>query len=381
MNPLKIKVLMISSDRNIAVFGSNTAERMKEYGALVEELCIVLLSDKTHGLKEVKLGENVWIYPANSSSKFLRPMDAARLGKKIVLEKKFVRGESLITTQDPFECGWAGLKVKKKWRLPLETQLHTDPFSPYFSGLENRIRKFFVKSILRQSDMVRVVSNELKAKIERMTSAEVETLPIYVDQSRIQEQHMKFDVHSRYPWSFIMLAVSRLAPEKNLGVALEALSIVRKTFPDTGLIIVGSGPEEGRLRAVVKKLQLEGSVEFAGWQDDLASFYRTANLFIQTSLFEGYGLSLIEAGLSNLPVITTPVGIARELENGKDAYICPPENPALFAEGITDLIANNQKRENLKFNLKRVLETKLISKDDYLAKIKGNWEKASRKIK
>ena len=139
-NNRSLKVLMLSTDRNIPILGSAVSERMKEYGALVEELHIVLLSDSSHKLKETKLSDNVWVYPTNSSFKVFRPRDAAKLGKKIVFEKKFVRGESLITTQDPFECGWAGLKIKKKWRIPLEVQLHTDPFSPYFSGFLN-IRK------------------------------------------------------------------------------------------------------------------------------------------------------------------------------------------------------------------------------------------------
>ncbi len=158
------------------------------------------------------------------------------------------------------------------------------------------------------------------------------------------------------------------------------LARVREKFPNTGLVIVGSGPEESRLKALAKRLKLEGAVEFVGWQDNLTSFYKTANAFIQTSLFEGYGLSLVEAGLSSLPIITTPVGIATELEHGKDAYIYPADSPELFARGIIDLIENNYKRENLRTNLKHTLESKLLSKEEYLRKLKSGWEKTAVKI-
>jgi len=385
-----LKVLMISSDRKLFEDGSAVSERMKEYGALVEELHIVLLSDLGHGLKERQLSENVWVYPTNSLVNFLRPLDAARLGKKIIFDKKFVRGQSIITTQDPFECGWAGMKIKKKWRIPLEVQLHTDPFSPYFSGFQNRVRKFFARTVLAKADGIRVVSESLKLKAKSLKlEAEISVLPIYVDRKKIEDVHAAFDLHTRYPWRFIILAVSRLAPEKNLSLALEALALIRHRFPDTGLVIVGSGPEEKVLKLKIKSLKLEGVVEFAGWQDSLVSFYKTANAFIQTSLFEGYGLSLVEAGLSGLPVITTPVGIATELAHGKDAYIYPLDstrgkptgNPELFANGIIDLIENNQKRENLKINLKRTLESKLLSKGDYMAQIKANWENVAKQIK
>src|SRR3990167_8455614 len=108
-----LKVLMISSDRKVLDKGSAVSERMKEYGALVEELHIVLLSDLGHGLKYRQLSGNIWVYPTNSFINFLRPLDAARLGKKIVFEKKFIRGKSVITTQDPFECGYPGMRIKK----------------------------------------------------------------------------------------------------------------------------------------------------------------------------------------------------------------------------------------------------------------------------
>ena len=113
----------------------------------------------------------------------------------------------------------------------------------------------------------------------------------------------------------------------------------------------------------------------------MASFYKTANAFIQTSFYEGYGLALVEAGLSGLPVVTTPVGIATELENGKDAYIFPHDRPDMFAAGIVDLIENNEKRENLRVNLKHTLDARLLSKEDYMAKIRDNWEKTALKIK
>lgn len=375
-----MKILSIGSDRKLFEEGSAVSERIKEYGKLVEEYHVVVFAKRSLGLKERQLSINVWIYPTNSFSRWLYVSDAKRIGKKIVFDKKFVRGESLITTQDPFESGWAGLKVKNKWRIPLEVQLHTDPFSSYFTGFLNSIRKVIVKKVLREADGVRVVSESLKSKISSMTHAQVSVLPIYVDKKIIENARISFDLHTLYPWHFILLSVSRLAPEKNIGLALEVLARVREKFPSTGLVIVGSGPEEGRLRILVRKLRLEGVVEFVGWQDNLTSFYKTANAFIQVSLFEGYGLSLIEAGLSGLPVLTTPVGIASELENGKDAYIYPANRPDMFASRIIELIESNQKRENLRMNLKNTLDTKLLSKEDYMAQIKDNWERISNKV-
>lgn len=381
MNFGGLKILMISADRNLFVSGSAVSERIKEYGTLVEALHIVALSDSAHGLKEKKLSDNVWIYPTNSSLKLLRPLDAATIGKRIVLKHKFVRGLSVITAQDPFECGWAGLKIKKRWRLPLEVQLHTDPFSLGFSGFLNTLRKMLMKRVLKHSDSVRVVGNGLVEKVKRYTDASVASLPIYVNAAAVKEAPVEFDVHTHYPWHFIILMVCRLEKEKNIPLALKILSLVRQVHPGTGLLIVGSGREEGRLKALVRKMGLNGVVEFAGEQKSLGSYYKTANVFLQTSAFEGYGLALVEAGLSGLPVVSTPVGIAAEMESGKEAYIYPSSNPELAAEAIVDLIENNQKRENLRLDMNRKLEGMLISKEEYLRKIKSLWEETSARIK
>ncbi len=244
-----LKVLMISSDRNIAVSDSAVSKRMQEYGELVEELHIVILSGSSHGLKAGKLGANVFFYPTNSTFKFLRPFNASKLGKRVVLERSFVRGQSLITTQDPFECGWAGLKVKKRWRIPLEVQLHTDPESVYFAGFLNNLRKKISRKVLIQADSVRVVSESLKSKLEKYKlKAPITVLPIYVDQEKNNNQHVDFDLHALFGWANVLLSVARLTPEKNLTFALELLAKVRKFYPDTGLVIVGAGLEEGVLR-------------------------------------------------------------------------------------------------------------------------------------
>jgi len=114
-----LKVLMISSDRKILEEGSAVAERVKEYGSLVEELHIIVFTTQKHcrSLKiknsKLRISSNVWIYSTNSVSRWLYIHDAVKLGDKIIHENKCINGKSVITTQDPFECGLVGLKIKK----------------------------------------------------------------------------------------------------------------------------------------------------------------------------------------------------------------------------------------------------------------------------
>ncbi len=383
MNPTEMKVLMISSDKNILVPGSLVNLRMIEYSSLVGELHIVLLSKKTDKLSPSELNKKLFVYPTNSISRFLYPFDAGGLGKKIAYDKKFVRGNSLITTQDPFESGWAGLSIKNKWRLPLEVQLHTDPFAPHFFGALNAIRKIIGNRVIKKADSIRVVSETLAQKIKEkydIDSKKINVLPIYIETEKINKGQISFDLHSRFGWHFVLLTVARLTPEKNISFALSVLKKVVEKFPSTGLVIVGSGPLEETLKKQASKMGLENNVSFEGWQTDLYSYYHTANAYIQTSKFEGYGLSLIEAGLSGLPIVTTSVGIADELESGKDAYIGFQGDIRYFTEAVIDLIENNQARENLRVNMKNKLQNKLILKENYLKMLQDNWAQTSKHI-
>jgi len=376
-----IKVLDIGYDRKTFEQGSAVEARMIEYGKLFEELHLIIFAKKSLGFKEKRIAPNVWVYPTNSISRWFYVFDAARLGKRIVFDKKFVRGESVITAQDPFETGLVGLKIKRKWRIPLHIQLHTDPFSPFFNGFINFLRKRIAHKVLKNTNAVRTVSDSLAKRVENefsISKNKIKTLPIYVDRARIENAKVSFDLHARFGWHFILLAVSRLSEEKNLSMALEVLKKLLTFFPNTGLVIVGSGPEENKLKSLSKNLGLDSNVAFVGWQEDIGSYYKTANLFIQTSNFEGYGLSLVEAGISGLPIVTTDVGIAKDLDNGKDAYICPVGDSEYMFKAVYDLVENNSKRENLKLNIMKTLESKLLSKENYMQEYKDMLENASK---
>lgn len=373
-----LKVLMVSSDRNILASGSAVQERMKEYGNLVSELHIVLLSDASHNLNETKISKNIWVYPTGSPIHFMRPLGAARVGEKVVLEKGFVRGRSLITA-DSIECGWAGLKIKNRWRLPLEVQIHANIFSQFFSGFQNKVRMFFAEKVIAGADSIRTVSATVAQELTKrfkVDSTRINVLPIYVDPLRIKNGLIAFDLHARYEWHFILLVVARLAPEKHIDLVIESLAEVKKRFPDIGLVIVGSGPEEGKLKSLAKHLGVEKAVAFAGWQENLASYYKTSNIFVQASRFEGYGLSLVEAGLAGLPIITTRVGIAEELQNRTDVIIVEPTVED-FATAILDLVNNPSHREFLKRNMEKTIMDKLMPKEEFLSRIKASWEKTA----
>jgi 1,2-diacylglycerol 3-alpha-glucosyltransferase len=361
-----MRVLMISSDRNILTLKSAVSERMREYGNFVDKLDIVLLCDKKHNLNQSNISNNVTVWPTNSKSKYLRPIDALKISKSISAD--------LITAQDPFECGWAASKIKDLTNLPLEVQLHTDPFSREFNGWLNFFRKLIMSSIVRKAESIRVVLSTVGKEIQKkygINGERISVLPIYIDRKRIADGRSIAQVlHKQYGFSTIALSLSRLSEEKNISLAIKAMSLVVKQNPSCGLFIVGLGPEEKKLRNLTKSLNLEKNVIFLGWIDDVAKLYGEADMFIQTSKFEGYGLSLVEAGLSGLCVVSTRVGVANELPD-----VIKIDNAEALVQKINFLIEHEDERLSIGESLKKSLEAVVYTKEAYLMRLKENWMK------
>ncbi|MEK7464055.1 MAG: glycosyltransferase [Patescibacteria group bacterium] len=314
--------VMISTDRSIFLEKSPAWARMLEHSKLYKELHIIVFSLKR--FQKQQLSEKCFLYSTDSFSKLGYVTGAFRVGKKI-LKKIDKQAPVLISCQDPFETGLAG-KCLTHWRKDSELllQIHTDLFSPYFTdnriGLKNavlnRIRVMLSKRTLPQADVVRVVSQKIaESLVEKGINAEkILIKPIDVNLTAFQQNAPAFNLHEKYPqFKKILLMVSRLETEKNIPMALEAVKIAQAQIPGLGVVIVGSGSWLPQLKKLAYSLKIEASVAFVGWQTDLVPYYKGCDVFLLTSWFEGYGMVLKEAQTAGCRIISTDVGIVRDV--------------------------------------------------------------------
>jgi len=340
-----MKLLMISTDRKIFEKGSAVYLRMVENAKEWEEMHIVVFTPKT--FQEISLSPNVWVYPTRSIIKCMYPFDAISLGRFIISK----RGITNITCQDPFLTAMAGISLKKEFSIPLEIQIHTDIGSPYFGySIGNKIRKAIALSYLPKADSIRVVSERINNYLVgtmKIDHFRITTRSIAVDIAKIKNSLITTDLHQKYPhFSKIVLMASRLEPEKNIKLALRAWPKVLQTIPQAGLVIVGSGSLESKLKKLSRKLGLMDdsglssiqTVVFEKWIDKetLYSYYKTSDLFLSTSLYEGYGMSLVEARAAGCSIVSTDVGVAKE----QGALIIANNDQAL-AEAVIKSLNNS----------------------------------------
>lgn len=329
-----MKLLMISTDRKIFDKNSPVSMRQMEYAKKYEEVHIIVFTRKAHNLSETVLGQNIWVYPTNSLSRWLYVFDALKLGKFISKKRKITD----MTCQDPFETGLVGALIKNHKPISLEIQIHTDIGSPYFKKFNylNRIRTLISKFTLPKADHIRVVSYRIQEYVSTVADpSHIEVRPIPVDTEKIKNSSITINLHNKYSqFSKIVLMASRLEAEKNIDLAIRSWKTVMKTIPEAGLIIVGSGSQKKLLQGLVAEIEGESSVIFEDWQNDIASYYKTCDCFLVSSLYEGYGMTLVEAHAAGSKIVSTDVGVAREM--GAQIVEHTPES---MARGIMDAIS------------------------------------------
>lgn len=110
------------------------------------------------------------------------------------------------------------------------------------------------------------------------------------------------------PEEFVIGTVGRLDPIKNLPLLLHAFSRLRRTHTGLRLVIVGEGPERGRLEQLIGELGLTGQVLLTGFRADARRLLATFDVFTMTSFSEGTSMALLEAMSAALPVAVSAVG-------------------------------------------------------------------------
>lgn len=121
-----------------------------------------------------------------------------------------------------------------------------------------------------------------------------------------------------------LITASRLASEKHIDWIVDAVAKARETVKDVSLDIYGKGGEEGKLREQIRRLHCEDYVHLCG-QQDLEEIYKNYEAYLSGSTSEGFGLTLMEAVGSGLPIIGFDVryGNPNFIDDGKNGYLIP----------------------------------------------------------
>ncbi|TVQ68360.1 MAG: glycosyltransferase [Oceanospirillales bacterium] len=143
--------------------------------------------------------------------------------------------------------------------------------------------------------------------------------------------------------------VGRLDPEKGVDYLIEAFSLVLKenTYPVT-LTIAGEGGESQRLREKVNQLGLSEKVTFSGWVTDLQTWMKDVDLLVFPSVYEPFGIVIIEGFSYSKPVISTNLeGPASLIEHGVNGWLAKPESAISLEYTIAEALESKPQWDSI----------------------------------
>ncbi len=145
-----------------------------------------------------------------------------------------------------------------------------------------------------------------------------------------------------------VLAVGNVLPRKNLLVVGRAVRALRDQGHPLTLAVIGSVPDEGRPVAAELERLLADAVSFSGYVTpaQLAVAYRTASVLAYPSLYEGFGIPLLEAMAANLPVVCSDASCLPEVA-GDAALVVPAQDTEAWSVAIAEVLGLEATRARL----------------------------------
>jgi glycosyltransferase involved in cell wall biosynthesis len=139
--------------------------------------------------------------------------------------------------------------------------------------------------------------------------------------------------------------VGRLVEQKDIGTLLRGMARFAAESPKARLVIVGAGPAEAAMRRLADELRIPDRIVWAGFRDDIRRVMGSFDIFALTSIYEGFGLVLLEAMASRRAVVATRVGAIPEVV-GATGLLISPRSPDELAAAFHQL-SDHSLRERL----------------------------------
>jgi len=264
-----------------------------------------------------------------------------------------------------WDAGYVSMKLAEKLGTHLFYTAHSLGAwkKEQMGGDEAKMEKLFKFSerthweniIFRKARAQTVTTIDGKENYKRLYDFESPALiiiPPGVDTKRFQplqpgEKDRDLDV----PDSFVF-ALSRIDSNKGHDYLIRAFEKVARKCDAT--LVIGGGSKnpkqheidvKTRLEEIVSELNIGGRVKFTGYipDEDLAAYYRKADVFILPSKYEPFGMTTLEAMSCGTPVIATRFGgIKDDLENNVDSLLVDPTDPEEFSEAMINVLTDEK---------------------------------------
>jgi glycosyltransferase involved in cell wall biosynthesis len=216
--------------------------------------------------------------------------------------------------------------------------------------LKNRWRYRFAYNVLATCIMANSQATK-RALLRHAPWLEAERIEVIYNGIEVQPFAQSSAHNFRAEWGIkadepLLGFVGQLDERKGIRVLLAAFQRIKRELPQTRLVLVGQGPLREIIADEVKKQQWDDAVLLAGFLDDIVGVMQAIDILLLPSLWEGFGIVLIEAMAAAKPAISTNTSSMPEIVvDGQTGYVVPPGDAEALAERTIRLLRDSTLRE------------------------------------
>ncbi len=233
---------------------------------------------------------------------------------------------------------------------------------------------------ITQSDAVTAVSDSLRGQTVDQLGIQnaIEVIPNFIDPARY-EQARRGPGARRWaePGERLLVHISNFRPVKRVLDVVETFRRVYRRQPSVRLLMVGDGPERGRVEQFCRENGLCHAITFVGSLPLIEEVLAGADLFLLPSASESFGLAALEAMSCEVPVITTNAGgLPEVVEDGKSGFLLPVGDVDGMAEAALRLLGDEELRRSFgEAGRRRAVE--VFGQEPIVARYRAVYERVS----
>jgi phosphatidylinositol alpha-1,6-mannosyltransferase len=241
----------------------------------------------------------------------------------------------------------AALRIVNRFRdIPLTLYL----CYPY-AAAPHRYHSFRALRWEQKATVILADAKWIAQEAEQLFHRAIGVVPVGTDPERFRP-NVTLREHARKQWHLnesdvVALNVSSLEPRKGVGRVIRTVSRLALQFPRLRYLILGKGEQELELRKLVKDLQLDDVVIFAGTTSELEAYYNAADIFLMLTDEEGNSIACHEAMSSGLPVLVSDTGGFIESVPPTAGFRVNPHDIKSIDEAFSRLITNAELRRSM----------------------------------
>jgi glycosyltransferase involved in cell wall biosynthesis len=255
-----------------------------------------------------------------------------------------------------------GKKIKRKITWVHSSYKTYSNFGRFYKGA---YKKRITRHRYGKLDDIVFVSNDSRREFEEIFGR-MRSTHVILNLLNIEEIHTRSDMELDVSFDSKVtniVAVGVLLPVKGYDKLIQAAMLLKEENLKFKIRILGNGYLEESLHALIRDLGLEDEVELCGFRFNPYPYMKESDVFVMTSISEGWPTALCEALVLELPVVVTDCSGCRELVANGEYGIMVQQSAVAIAEGLKQLI---EKPEKLQYYQKRSAVRKLIFDDEVI---------------